>query len=424
MLRQRLHSVRRLIIDKFPYLRRWKYLLRRWIRHSLTRRRSRASGLHVDPFQVYWISPHIIKYAIYREIKDVPNTSFVSGVIKGGNWDRETSLVQDQGIVRGAKDHFVNGIEWEKTDYYATNLEQILKGNQRHPCRTKHDLYEYCSRFDRLFESIKNNGYKQQSNIHDPEYGGAGAVENEIVVHIDRDGRFLLCDGAHRFSIALALGIERIPVKVCIRHAQWQAFCTEILNFAKRNGGKVYQPLMHPDLMNIPSAHGDKRFDIIKDHLPQSRGDILDIGANWGYFCHRFEELGFDCYAVEVNSEAAYFLKKLKTAHDRNFKVIEESIFTYREKCRFDVVLALSIFHHFLKKKVDHEALINFLQRMDTNMMFFEPHGDMRTAKMIGAYRNYEPDKFVQFLLRHSSLTHAELIKNAEDGRPIYKLRK
>jgi 2-polyprenyl-3-methyl-5-hydroxy-6-metoxy-1,4-benzoquinol methylase len=364
-----------------------------------------------------------MKYAIYRQIKDVPKTALVSGVIKGGDWDRETSLVQDLDIVRGAKDHFISGIEWEKTDYYANGLEEILRGNhQWYRCRNKRDLDEHCSRFDRLFESIRNNGYKPQSDIHDPEYGAA-APENEIVVHIDRDGRFLFCNGAHRLAIVLALGIERIPVKVCIRHAQWQSFCTEILNFAKRNGGKVYQPLTHPDLRSIPSVHGDKRFDIIKDYLPQSRGDLLDIGANWGYFCHRCEELGFDCYAVEANLENAYFLKKLKTAQDRNFRVIEQSILTYREKCRFDVVLALNIFHHFLKQKADHEALINFLQRMDINLMFFEPHRTSE-AQMNGAYRNYEPDEFVQFLLRHSSLTHADLIGKAEDERPIYKLRK
>lgn len=427
MLRQRLHSARRLLGARFPVLRRWRHFLvwrvLRVVPRALTRLRSRVCALHVDPYQVYWISPHIMKYEIYRQIKDVPKTALVSGVIKGGDWDREVSLVQDMAVVRSAKDHFVNGIEWEKTDYYTTYLEQILKGNPLVNCWNKHEFDEHCARWDRLFESIRNNGYKPQSDIHDSEYGASAAVENEIVVHIDRDGRFIFCNGAHRLAIALALGIERIPVKVCIRHAQWHSFCTEILNYAKRNDGRVYQPLTHPDLRSIPSAHGHTRFDIIKDHLAQSRGDLLDIGANWGYFCNRCEELGFDCYAVEVDPEAAYFLKKLKTAQDRKFRVIVQSILTYREKCHFDVVLALNIFHHFLKQKVDYEALINFLQRMDIDLMFFEPHHTSE-VQMDGAYRNYEPDEFVQFLLRHSSLTHADLIGKAEDERPIYKLRK
>jgi len=362
-----------------------------------------------------------MRYGIYREIKGVPRTALVSGVIKGGDWDRETDLVQDLDVVRGAKEHFVNGIEWEKTDYYTVYLEQILKGNPLVGCCNKHEFDEHCARWDRLFESIRNNGYKPQSEIHDPEYWASTAVEDEITVHISRDGHFLFCDGGHRLAIALALAIERIPVKVCIRHAQWQSFCMEILNYAKRNGGRIYHPLTHPDLRSIPSVHGDTRFDIIQNHLPRRRGKLLDIGAHWGYFCHRCEELGFDCYAVEVDPEAVYFMRKTKTAQDRKFRVIEQSILTYREKCHFDVVLALNVFHHFLKQKADHEALTRFLQQLDTDTMFFEPHHTSE-AQMSGAYRNYEPDEFVQFLLHHSRLTHADLIGKAEDGRPIYKL--
>jgi len=221
----------------------------------------------------------------------------------------------------------------------------------------------------------------------------------------------------------IIVGIDKIPVKVCIRHTNWKAFCFEILDFAKKNDGQVYQPLTHPDLQSIPSHHGDERFEMIRDHFPKDGGALLDIGSNWGYFCHQFENLGFDCYAVESDLGNIYFLEKLKLAENRRFRIIKKSIFDYYDKEQFDVVLALNIFHHFLKREDVYQALVNFLQRMDMSMMIFQPHHTSE-PQMAGAYRNYEPDEFVQFILRNSSLNHFKPIGEANDGRRIYMIWK
>ena len=423
---QKRFRIRCLIAARFPLI--WCYArLLKWhvvvpILRVLIRGKSNISGIHVDPYQVYWISPKIMKHTIYGP-EDVPSPATVSGMVKKGNWDRKTLPVEDLDIVRGTKDRFINGMAWEETEYYQNHLDRISKGEQWRRCRNKQDLDKYCSRFDRLFEEIKNNGYKPQSAIREMQYGNTAPIEHEITVHIDRDGHFLFCDGRRRLAIALVLGIEKIPVKVCIRHAKWKAFCSEILNSAKKGGGKVYQPLTHPDLQNIPSAHGEKRFEIIRDHLPIDKGDLLDIGAHWGYFCHRFEELGFDCYAVESDPQSVYFMNKLKVAQDRKFNIIAKSVFDYKEKSCFDAVLALNVFHHFLQKKGQYNLLIDFLHRMEMKMMFFESHHTWE-PQMTNAYQNYEPDEFVNFILKHSCLNHSKLIGKAEDERPIYKLWK
>ncbi len=414
------------IAARFPLLIRCVRILK-WrvagpIRKALIRHKAIESGLHVDPYQVYWISPHVMKHTIYGP-DDVPNPATVSGMIKEGDWDRKTLPIEELDIVQGAKDRFTAGMDWPETEYYQSHLDRILTGEQWRGCRSKQDLDEYFTQFDRLYEKIKKNGYRPQSELREAEFGDTAPVEHEITVHIDRGGRFLFCDGRHRLAIALVLGIEKIPVKVCIRHAKWHEFCQEILTSAKSSGGKVYQPLTHPDLQNIPSAHDEDRLVIISKHLPESKGDLLDIGANWGFFCHRFEELGFNCYAVETDPETAYFLEKLRIAQDRRFTVINKSILTYTKKRRFDIVLALNIFHHFLKTKGDYDALTRFLEQMDMDAMIFEPHHTTE-PQMKNAYRNYEPDEFVNFIQKHSCLNHSDLIGTAEDGRSIYKLRK
>ena len=423
----KLSHIRRLIATKYPFLQRWKRAIQ-WrvttpIRRASIRRKVNKSGFHADPYQIYWISPGVLKHAIYRQIDGVPNTAVVAGVTKGGSWDKQTVLVQDMAIIRGAKERFTDGKDWEETDYYRIHLEKITEGETWRGCKNKNDLDEYFRKYDQLYEQIKTNGYKPQSELLAPEFAGTSPAENEIAVHIDRDGRFIFCNGAHRLGIALALGTEKIPVKVCLRHTEWHEFCLDILAHAENNDGKVYQPIIHPDLRHIPSAHGEERLGIIRDHLPEHKGTLLDIGANWGYFCHRFEELGFDCYAVEFDPANQYFLKKLNTAESREFKVITKSILDYHAASHFDVVLALNIFHHFLKHEDDYHALVDFLQRTEMAMMIFEPHHTSE-PQMVNAYRNYEPEEFVQFVLKSSGFNHSKLIGKAEDERPIYKLWK
>ena len=92
------------------------------------------------------------------------------------------------------------------------------------------------------------------------------------------------------------------------------------------------------------------------------------------------------------------------------------------ESVIFAVVLALNIFHHFLKTDALHEQLERFLGRLRAEVILFEPHRHDPPGQMTGAFRNYGPDEFVEFVKRHSGMTHGEHLGVARDGRPLYKL--
>jgi len=271
-----------------------------------------------------------------------------------------------------------------------------------------------------LFEKIKKTGYKLQSEL--PEMQGTSEqYYDEVTVSIGSDGKLVFEDGRHRLSIAKVLGLPEIPVIVATRHKKWQSFKVEIRAAARIEGGKVYAPLTHPDLRNIPSIHGHDRYDLIASRLPCHGSTFLDIGAQWGYFCHRFEEAGMECYAVEIDEENLYFLEKLKKAEGRSFTIVPKSIFEYDERREFDVVLALNIFHHFIKSETTYVQLGMLLRSLKMRYMVFEAH-DPNEPQMMGAYHNYPPDEFVQFLQDNSCLRKAEHIGNAKDGRKLFLL--
>lgn len=302
-------------------------------------------------------------------------------------------------------------------------LKQIVAGETLWGCRSKSDFDKRLRGLENIFSDMKGNGYRPQSDISN--YAGSKYRQNEdeVNVYINRHGQLMVGEGVHRVGMAKLCGINRIPVKVAMRNLDWYRFRMEITSYVKlRLGGRAYHPFTHPDLQDIPSEHGENRFEIIRPHLQNvPPGDLLDIGANWGYFCHRFEELGFRCHAAEVHPVNVYFLKKLRQAEDRKFEVIEQSILAHKGKMNFNVVLALNIFHHFLKKEETYRQFVDFLAALKTDLMFFQPHQPSE-PQMRGAYVNYDCDDFAKLVAKHSRLATHELIGWDHDQRPIYKL--
>ena len=63
---------------------------------------------------------------------------------------------------------------------------------------------------------------------------------HEILVNIGRDGDIFFEDGRHRFVIAKILRLDKIPVRVFVRHKQWQQ--------KREKNIKEDIDIIHPDL--------------------------------------------------------------------------------------------------------------------------------------------------------------------------------
>lgn len=416
-----MENLRKAISLKFPDL----YNSLRTIRYAIWQRRiafkaklkfaAKRNELH----RIIWVDPICIKkvgvgWGQYKKLSEF-------GKIVGGNWDLNTMPFEDLDIYRAFHERFINGRDWKETSYYQDYAYQILRGKNIGGVNDKKDIPDKFEKFDKLFEKIKFEGFSTQIDLkgNDTQI----SVMDEITVRIGRDGELLFEDGRHRLAIAKILGIKKIPVRVTWRHKNWYVFRLQILDYAKYKNGKVYQPLTHPDLSDIPSVHGESRYEIINPNMDFNEGTILDVGANWGYFCHKFEKKGFQCYAVEKGAKDFYFLDRLRLAENRTFAAIHTDIFDFHEKSEFDVVLAFNIFHHFLKTRKTYETLIKFLQRIKTRTMFFEPHLPHEN-QMEGAYRNFNNEEFVKFISKNTGLKSWEKIGVVEGNRPIYKLWK
>ena len=103
------------------------------------------------------------------------------------------------------------------------------------------------------------------------------------------------------------------------------------------------------------------------------------------------------------------------TESETNVHVFEGSVFSVVQT-NYDVVLALRIFHHFLKTKERYEELKIFLGRLDAREMYFQPH-DKAVQDMAGAYRNFNLQEFIDFILRHSKFSQYQIIGETAGGK-------
>jgi len=326
-------------------------------------------------------------------------------------WDLVPNItrIEDTNEFQLIKKHFTDNVDWKEINEYEY-FRNILSNNQKIlNCSNEQEFITYLKSLDDSYQKLIRD---ESTSLH---YG--------FKVGVGRFGEFMLLDDIFQISLFIIISIKKIPIEVVLRHPLWIKFSSEFLRFQSVHG-ELYQPLIHPDL-RFESSYTDQRFLIIQENLAITNGALLDIGANLAYFCHKFEDLGFDCYAVEIRPSNVHYMKKLRDIEGKKFKIINKSIFDLNLKLDFDIVLALNIFHHFLREKELYQNLIEFLGSLKLKTMYFQPH-DPSEKIMRNAYVNYDNEQFVRFIIKYSCLNKFELINKQSDGRnrPIYKIFK
>lgn len=377
-----------------------------------------------DPYKLIFVNPREISETALN-YKNEPVLRTI-GFIRGGDWDRNRTPVDDMALYKALKLHFTNGTPLNQVPFF---YNPTINSQELHDAQEKSweyiSAYEYeerSSRIDRLYNSILVDGYKSQ-----PELGGE--IGDEIKIKISREGHLLFLDGIHRLSIAKILGVDQVPIIVHTRHSEWHAFKKELFSYASRqqqgtpHQGKLYQKLIHPDLQDIPYSHECfDRFHAITSHINKKDVTVLDVGAYLGFFCFQLEKAGYDCTAIEADPLLFFFMSKLKQAGRFRTTIIQGDVLNhFFGNVHFDIVLALNVFHHFLGTKCSYLNLLKLLQNLRPSEMFFEPHNP---HELLGKtnYINPSNDEFVDIVMQNTGLTNCAAILDCIEGRKLFHL--
>ena len=151
--------------------RLWRFQIRRL---GLWLSASKSASRYLSDDAIYWVDPKKIVFAMNSAgfgqatlpQKDRKNREFNvykrMGTVTDGDWDKLERRFSELDFYRSYEERALKGTSWEQLPYYKRVLEQIENGNEKWGCRSKQDLDERCRMLDRIFDDIKQNGYKSR----------------------------------------------------------------------------------------------------------------------------------------------------------------------------------------------------------------------------------------------------------------------
>lgn len=368
--------------------------------------------------KIYYVNPTNIEnesWNYYNIFKD-------EWIVNNWNWDIEWNSFNENLIFNWLYERFIDKKEWTDTSYFTNFVKEIESWKLMWNCSNQKELLIRCKELDDLYNDIKNNWYQLNKDTITWGY-------DEVTVNIWRNWEILFNDWAHRLTIAKLLKLEKIPVRIIARHSNWYNFIKYLKSVLPNQTS--YQSLGHPDLdtnfkINHPCYN---RFELFSPYLPDSKewSKSLDIWGNIGFFSRELEKKWFNAFIIEHESFYLKILQKFKDFLWYRYNIIGEDMFTWKgiTDNKFDVVLALNIFHHFIKTEEFYKKLVKLLNDLQTDVIIFEAH-NTNEVQMEWSYKNYSPLEFVEFIMKETWLTKYKKIWNVKDldEREIFKIYK
>lgn len=194
----------------------------------------------LHPFRIIWIDP----LTVYEKTSSFPIQRLPICVVADHDFDLRKKKVMY--FENQLKEKFLNNTAWHETSEHKELLRKF-----REKGKSEEDLFEYYDRFEKLYSSIRENGFLPPEGV---SFGKAGIEKNwrpmSMAVNIGRNGDFFHYTGSHRMRIAKTLMLHSIPVRVVTRHKEWQQVRDRIVEGANRNQiPDEYSPLLsHPDV--------------------------------------------------------------------------------------------------------------------------------------------------------------------------------
>jgi len=160
------------------------------------------------------------------------------------NWDHYKSYVQ----------RFRKGVPWEETEFYENLTKNPEKNSGKY--RPREEIKPRLKKDEKLYSSIRKHGFLTQRELADEkESFNHHYKDNELGVGITRSGEMIyIRNGAcHRLAIAKILDLDSIPVRVKVRHKEWQQKRKAINNVSSVSEleTNLKRHLSHPDMQDI-----------------------------------------------------------------------------------------------------------------------------------------------------------------------------
>jgi hypothetical protein len=252
----------------------------------------RYHGPRADPYRLVEIRPaDVVSLTVPHFKRDLPveDTHVVDGdwdltvpertLNFFGPWECEDEKrrglpLENYLFYTSVEDHVRRGTPWRETAFYdwLTETDELPDESLYAHETGRQARFD---QLDRLAAAMRTRGYRTQRQCAgDPTTPAEGTdlkrsvrevsadgqpldgvppATHEVLVNVGRDGQLFFEEGRHRFSVARALGIESIPVRVFVRHAAWQEKRSRVARATRASElpRELRQLLPHPDMTDV-----------------------------------------------------------------------------------------------------------------------------------------------------------------------------
>ena len=261
-----------------------------------------------------------------------------------------------------------------KTDYFKMGNLCIRFAGHFMGAKDNSSLLKWMQEYYSFYKRIKNGEERYIKFLS--KKGHSKIKEYPILSKIKNSNFYEVIDGHHRIAIMYLRGEKYI--NAIILGKKYSALQKMLLNINQINAIELYQPVEVNEVNLWPVVRNCKdRFSLMVNFLKKleiKKGTLIDMACSYGWFTANFKKRGFKVIGIDRDPQAikiAQLIYKLKSQETLSEKI--ES-FIDRNKIKYDVVLFLSILHHYGlgKEKGDVNDILKKLDRITGKVLFLD----------------------------------------------------
>lgn len=318
------------------------------------------------------------------------------------------------------------------TDYYRMARFCADRVGKWFGAREDAGILERVKAFGRMLPELHGDGGEELLAMGGEAMQGRTPRGQPPRVYALRDSRYHeLQDGHHRAALAAMEG--KTSIDALVAGEKWSYLQGLVLQGVQTRGRQeLYQPLPAPEFdgaWKLVRRCAD-RFAMMERFL-RERGisgagrTSLDLASSYGWFVRAFLDLGFDAHGVERDELAVRIgLAGYRLPPD-HVRVTSVERFLERNRDTYDVVLFLSILHHFvigresagwLRSRGDAAAreIIRHVDRACGRVLFFDT-GEEHETWMRDKLPGWTPEFVARWLKENTTFDEIVPLGTDED---------
>lgn len=234
-------------------------------------------------------------------------------------------------------------------------------------------------------------------------------------------------DGHHRLAIKYLKGEKKIRALIV---NEKHSYLQKIILAGRQTHGdcELYQPINRNEVKNWRVVRKcSDRFQLIDNFLKQNflynqLESLVDISCSYGWFANEFKKKGFKVLGVDNDQKVLKIGKIVFGLEDEELFREDAYDFLLTNEKKYDVVLFLSIFHHYAIKKEKGEisVILKKLDKMTNKILIFDT-GQSHEKWFSEKLTDWNDDYIIKLVKRHTNFKEFIKLGVDTDNVGLYK---